>query len=127
MNAGYMFIVLATPDYPGLGKLLCRFWLHERGWPLKLSDSVTDNLDALGIEYKTESIYAEMNFTECFRDGFEKPHQKFFLNFMTQTKLECYPPAVFQVCIEYLASIAIGKPKQYLIPYSYAVIVCKKE
>ena len=127
MNVGCIVIINVTPDYPGLPKILCRFWLHERGWPLKLSDSVTNNLDTLGIEYKTESIYAEMDFTDCFKDEFQKPHQKFFLDFMTHTKLECYPPEISQLCIKYLASISIGKPKQYLIPYSSAFIVCKNE
>ena len=127
MNAGHMFILIANLDYPGWMKILCQFWLHEHGWPYKLSDSVTDNLDALGIEYKTESIYAEMDCTDCFRDEFQKPHQKAFLNFMIHTKLECYPPEISQLCIEYLASVAIGKPKQYLIQCSCAFIVCKNE
>ena len=121
-----MFILIANLDYLGWMKILCRFWLHEHGWPYKLSDSVTDSLDTLGIEYKTESpIYAEIDCTDCFRDEFQKPHQKFILDFMTHTKLERYPPEISRLCIEYLASVAIGKPKQYLIQCSSAFIVCK--
>ena len=127
MNAGCMLILIATPDYPGLPKIMCHFWLHEHGWPLKLSDSVTDNLDALGVEYKTESIYAEMDCTDSFRDEFQKPYQKALLDFMIHTKLERYPPEISQLCIEYLASVAIGKPKQYIIQFSSAFIVCKNE
>ena len=118
MNAGYMLILL----HP-----FCRFWLHEHGWPIKLSDVTAESLDDMGIKYKTEVICAEIDYTECFRDGFQKPHQKFFLDFMTHTRLERYPPEISQLCIEYFASVAIGKPKQYVIPFSNAFIVCKRE
>ena len=76
MNAGYM-LILASPDYPGLNHPLCRFWLHEHEWPIKLSDVTAKSLDDMGIKYKTEVICAEIDFMECFRDGFQKPHQKF--------------------------------------------------
>ena len=127
MNAGHIFILIANPDYCGLMKIMTHFWLHEHGWPLKLSDSVTDNLNTLGIEYKTESIDEEMDCTDSFRDEFQKPYQKAFLDFMIHTKLERYPPEISQLCIECLASVAVGKPKQYLIPLSSAFIVCKNE
>ena len=126
MNAGCMLIVTLAPDYPAL-KIMYHFWLHEHGWPMKLSGSVTDNLNTLGVKYKTESIYAEMDCTDCFRDEFQKPYQKALLDFMIHTKLERYPPEISQLCIEYLASIATGKPKQYVIQFSTAFIVCKNE
>lgn len=94
---------------------------------MKLSDAATESLDALGIEYKMELIDGDLDFTECFKDGFQKPHQKFFLDFMTHTRLERYPPEISQLCIEFLAAAAIGKPEQYIIPFSVAFIVCKSE
>ena len=45
---------------------------------MKLSDAATESLDTLGIEYKMELIDGDLDFTECFKDGFQKPHQKFF-------------------------------------------------
>ena len=55
---------------------------------MKLSDVATESLDALGIEYKTDVIDGELDLTECFRDGFQKPHQKLFLDFNFRTRLE---------------------------------------
>ena len=127
MNAGCMLILIANLDSPGFMNIMCRFWLHEHGWPMKLSDSVTDNLDTLGIEYKTELISLEMDCTDCFRDEFQKPYQKALLDFMIHVKLERYPPEISQLCIEYLASVAIGKPKQYLLQCSIVFIACKNE
>ena len=63
MNAGCMFILLASPDYPGLNHPFCHFWLHEHGWPIKLSDVTEESLDSLEIRYKTEVICAEIDFT----------------------------------------------------------------
>jgi hypothetical protein len=95
---------------------------------LKLSDAVTaEGLDALGIKYTTEVIYSEFDLTESFRDGFQKPHQKALLDFMTQTRLERYPPTVSQFCIDYFSSVSIGQPKKYILPITYAFIVCKNE
>jgi hypothetical protein len=107
---------------------MCHFWLHEHGWPLKLSDAVTaEGLDAVGIKYTTEVLYVELDLTECFRDGFQNPHQKALLDFLTHTSLERYPPTVSQICIDYLGSVSIGQPEKYVVPYTYAFIVCKNE
>jgi hypothetical protein len=121
-----MLILLASQDCPALNYPFCRFWLHEHGWPIKLSDVTAEDLDALGIKYTTEVIYAELDLTECFRDGFQKPHQKAFLDFMTHTSLERYPPTISQLCIDYFGSIATGQPEKYVIPFTNAFIVCGK-
>ena len=94
---------------------------------IKLFDVTEESLDALGMKYETEVIYAEYGFTESIRNGFQKPHQKVFLDFMTHTMLERYPPAISQLCIEYFTSLAVGQPEQYLVPMSIAFIICKKE
>ena len=94
---------------------------------MKLSDVATECLDALGIEYKTDVIDGELDLTEYLRDRFQKPHQKLFLDFIFHTRLECYPPEISQLCVEFLASVAIGKPEQYILPFSVAFIACKKK
>jgi hypothetical protein len=123
-----MLILLASPDYPAPNYPYCHFWLHEHGWPMKLSDAVTaEGLDALGIKYTTEVIYSELELTESFRDGFQKPHQKALLEFLTHTRLERYPPTVTQLCIDYFGSVSIGQPEKYAVPITFAFIVCKNE
>ena len=121
-----MFTLLMSPNSPK-NQLLHHFYLHEHGWPMKFSDVAMETLDSLGIEYTMESIDGEMDFTECFRDRFQKPHQRFLLDFMTHTKTERYPEEISQLCIEILSSAAIGKPDRYIIPFSVAFIVSKKK
>ena len=87
-------------------------------------DSVIESLKKLGIPYDTELIPGELDFTECFKDGFQKPHQKFLLDFMTHAKMIRYPPEISQVCIDFLSSASIGKPLKYIIPFSVALISC---
>ena len=127
MNAGCLLILIASLDYPGFMNITYHFWLHEHGWPMKLSDSITESLNTLGIKYKTESIYTALDCTDSFRDEFQKPRQKNFLDFLVHVKLERYPPEISQLCIEYLDSVAIGKPKQYLLQCSLDFIVYKNE
>ena len=121
-----MFILLTNPNLP-MTQLFHRFYLHEHGWPMKFSDVAMDTLDAMGVEYTTETIDGELDFTECFLDRFQKPHQRFLLDFMTHTKTERYPVEISQLCVEFLASAAIGKPDQYIIPFSVAFIDCKNK
>ena len=90
---------------------------------MNFSESALEILDKLGIEYKVETIKCESDFTEYFRDEFQKSNQKHLLDFATHTKIERYPPAVSETCMDYLASIAYGKPKQYILPFSTDFIV----
>ena len=73
--------------------------------------------------YQIEMIDGEIDFTKCFRDGFQKPHQKFLLDFMTHTKMVRYPEAVKKLCIDFLRASAVGKPEKYILPFAVALIV----
>ena len=121
---GSVFVIMTTPDSPKT-QLFRRFWQHEHGWPMRFPDAAADDLRILGIEFETELIDGELDFTQCFRDGFQKPHQRFFLDFMTHTRMDRYPTAISQLCVEYLHTAAIGKPDKYIIPFSVAFIVYK--
>ena len=79
---------------------------------MNFPNTATDTLDAMGqVEYTTEMIDGELDFTECIMDRFQKPHQRFLLNFMTHTKIERYPVEISQLCVEFLTSAAIGRPR----------------
>ena len=119
-----MFIIQTTSQSP-LAPLYEHFWLREHRWPMTFTDALIDNLKKLGITYyESELIPGELDFTECFQDGFQKPHQKLILDFITHTKMARYPPTISQVCIEFLTSASIGKPQKYIIPFSVAFIIC---
>ena len=91
---------------------------------MKFDDSVMESLSELGIPYKVEMVAGELDFTECFRDDFQKPSQKFLLDFITRTKLIRYPPEITKLCIDFIASVAVGKPDQYIMQSAVAVITC---
>ena len=86
-------------------------------------ESVFENLNNLGIRYNSQLIDGELDLTDCFQDGFKKPHQRFLLDFMTHTKTERYPEEISQVCIDYLTSAAVGKPERYVMQFHVAFIV----
>lgn len=122
-SVGKVFILLKTPQSPK-ALLFKRFWLLEHKWPMAFSDSIINTLEELGIAYETEPLIpGELDFTECFAEGFQKPHQKFVLDFLTHTKMAHYPPAVAQVCIDFLTSTAVGRPQKYIVPFSVAFII----
>ena len=120
---GQMSILLTTSQSPK-AHLFTRFWLHEDRYPFVFPDAVIDSLKTLEIAHKVELIPGELDFMECFQDGFQKLHQKFLLDFITHTKMVRYPAAISQVCIEFLTSTSIGKPQKYIISFSVAFIVC---
>ena len=86
-------------------------------------ESIFENLNNLGIHYESQLIDGELDLTECFKEGFKEPHQRFLLDFIAHTKLQRYPEEFSQVCIDYTESVAVGKPEHYIIHFSAAFIV----
>ena len=91
---------------------------------MKLDDSVMESLSELGIPYKVEFVPGELDFTESFKDDFQKPKHKFLLDFVAHTKLIRYPPEIGKLCIDFIASVAVGKPDRYIMPFDVAFITC---
>ena len=119
---GHILIAIAKPHSPN-SELYRRFWLHEHKWPLKFSDSIIESLNTLDETYEIESIEGDSNLTDCFKNDFKEPRHKYLLDFTTHTRMDRYPPAVTQTCIDYLSSVATGKPEQYKVPCTTTVII----
>lgn len=79
----------------------------------------------MGIKHDMEIVPGDIDLTESFKDGFTKSHQKCMLEFLTHTKTDRYPPAVAQACVDYLSSVAVGKPERYMVPRTTAIITCE--
>ena len=99
-----------------LNELFHHFWLHEQKRPVFFSASVTRQLDLRGICYTKHHLKGTLDLTECF------PGHKLILDFITQCKLKRYPPIITHTCIEYLSSIAKGKPESFLIAHVEDII-----
>ena len=120
---GHTLIVNTQSKSPN-SELYRRFWLHEHKWPLKLSDSIIESLNTLNDKYEIEVVEGETDLTDCFLSGFKKPQHMYILEFFCHTKIDRYPPAVVETCINYLSSVARGKANEYKIPRSTAIILC---
>jgi SAM-dependent methyltransferase len=105
------------------GELYHRFWLHEHKRPLWFTPSITQALDSLGVSYTRDSTAGVIDLTSCFMGGFQQPNHKRILDFMAHAKLSSYPPAIAETCIQYLSSIAYGKPEKFLIPHIADVLL----
>ena len=90
---------------------------------MSFAESVIDVLNVQGNKFQVEMIECFEDFTECLKNNFKKPAHLSILRFISHTNIECYPPAVAQTCIDYLASVAKGKPNEYLICRVTAVIL----
>ena len=66
-----------------------------------------------------------MDLTDCFKNEFKEPRHKYLLDFLTHTRMDRYPPAVTQTCIDYLSSVAIGKPEEYKVPCNAVIIMSR--
>ena len=125
LSAGHTLIIISKSHSPNL-QLYRRFWLHEHKWPLQFSDSVIESLNNLGEKYEVELVEGYVDLTECFKKEFKEPCHKYLLDFITHTRMDRYPPAVTQTCIDYFSSVAIGKSEHYKVPRTSAVITSTK-
>ena len=107
-----------------LNQLYRRFWLHERQRPIKFSD---DGLSRMDVRYCTQEMKATFDLADRFAHNFQLPYQRHILDFLTHTKLNCYSSIVEKTCIEYLSSVATGKPKNYSLTKVTAVIDISKD
>ena len=117
-------MVLLDSEQSPKTQLFSRFWLHEHKWAMSFADSVVRVLSSQTKKFDMETIIGFEDFTECFKDDFEKPAHKKLLGFLTHTDIEQYPPAVVKTCIDYLASVAEGKPREYKLQRATSIIVC---
>ena len=117
---GELIIVSAIEDERN--QLVSRFWKHEHKRPFWLSRYTLDALNSLQLKYKLYESETVLDLTSCFVNNFEKPHD-LILGFLTQTRFWRYPTVVKETCIQYLEAIAVGKPKEYLIPHKAVTIV----
>lgn len=124
LSTGHTLIAVTKSRSPN-SELYWRFWLHEHKWPLQFSDSIIESLNTLGENYEVELVEGCNDMTGCFKNNFKEPQHKYVLDFLAHTKIDRYPPAVIQTCIDYLSSVANGKPEQYKVPRTTAVIICR--
>ena len=71
-------IIIIVESQSASCQLLKRFWYHEHKWPLKMSNSILEALNTLGIKHKMEIEEGDIDLTESFKDGFTKAHQGIF-------------------------------------------------
>ena len=86
---------------------------------------MSENLTQLGITYEVEEITGELDFTECFKNGFQDRAHSKILDFITHTTLSKYSTEVRDTCVKYIASLAKGKPDKYIIERSAHIIIIK--
>ena len=121
---GQVLLVVVSKD--PYNELFHRFWLKEKKRHVCFSTDVMKCLDDMGLEYTVEYTDGVNDLSQCFEDGFKHPHQKSVLDFIAQTKMEQYPPRVVETSINYLSSIAYGKPKHTLIASRQDVVIVSK-
>ena len=114
-------IVLSATQDP-LNQLFLRFWSRENKCRLTFAEDVMALLRGLKIPYATDRISGEIDLTKCFNDGFKETCHKWVLNFLIHAKLSNFPPSVTEICIEYLSSVAQGKPEKHIIERTAHVI-----
>ena len=66
-----------------------------------------------------------LDMTQCFKEEFNSPSHRIVVDFISQTKMAQYPASVFQVSIDYLYSIAEGKPDQVVVDHAVQWLVVK--
>ena len=78
----------------------------------------------MGVKFSEKACNkGSLDLTQCFRDNFKEVHQRYILSFATQADIEVYPPAIIQLAIDYLRSIAEGVPEKVLVTSTHDILV----
>ena len=111
MHFVYLGLVLANlrPDdaFSKPNGIMCR--------NLSKSTKLSEALKNLGIKFTEESYTYTVDLTICFKDNFQQPIQKNFLDFLYHFKLKFFPERVTMILIAYLNLICTGKPERALL------------
>ena len=111
-------LIVIPPSNP-LCELCDRFWVHETKRPFFFTSHVTSTLDTMMVTYSVQTPpNILLDLTQCFEEGFHHSSHRIVLDFIVQTKLSQYPPSVAQICINYLYSIAQGRPARCVIDHA---------
>ena len=84
---------------------------------------MSQNLSQLDISHKVEEVASSLDFTKCFKSGFQDQKSVWILDFITHSTLSKYSPLVMQTCIDYISSIAQGKPHKYIVERNAQIII----
>ena len=115
--------IIVTAAQNPINELFRCFWFHENKCNVNFAHNVLDHLMQLSIPYKMEEIACNLDFTNCFKDGFQDQRNAWILDFITHSTLTKYPPPVQETCIQYVSSIAQGKPDKYIVERNAQIII----
>lgn len=119
----YADTIIVTAAQNPINELFRRFWFHENKCNVNFAHNVSDNLMQLNIPYKEEEIICNLDFTKCFMNGFQDQRDMWILDFVTHSMLSKYPLPVQETCIQYISSIAQGKPDKYIVERNAQIII----
>ena len=108
-------LLIISSSRQSFDNLITRFWHHQHKQELNTTEMIVSALQEMSIKYKVIRQSLVFDLTQCFQERFDTQYSQQILDHLTLVKLSDYAPEVSQACVEYLRTIAEGKPDKYLI------------
>lgn len=119
-------VVIASP-LNLQNNLSTRFWRHDGKHDFWTMNYGVKALDNIGISYQLQDIYAELDLSSCFKDGWSSDFSRFVLDFICGTKMSRYPDSISKTCISYLATATSGGPEKFVLPLHHQAVFFKAQ
>ena len=119
-------VVIASP-LNLQNSLSTRFWRHDGRHDFWTMNYGVKALEDIGIPYQLQDLYAELDLSSCFKDGWSSNFSKFVLDFICGTKMDRYPDSIPKMCISYLATATSGGPDRFILPLHHQAVLFKAQ
>ena len=119
-------VVIASP-LNLQNSLSTRFWRHDGRHDFWTMNYGVKALEDIGIPYQLQDLYAELDLSSCFKDGWSSDFSRFVLDFICGTKMDRYPNSITKLCISYLATATSGSPDKFVLPLHHQAVLFKAQ
>ena len=119
-------VVIASP-LNLQNNLSTRFWRHDGRHDFWTMNYGVKTLEDIGISYQLQDLYAQLDLSSCFKDGWSSDFSRFVLDFICGTKMNRYPDSISKMCISYLATATSGGPDKFVLPLHHQAVFFKAQ
>ena len=99
-------LLLVSSSRHSIDHLIGRFWKHQRHYDLCTTEDATAILKKIGREFTLSQLPVTFDLSSCVEDQFKSARSKLVLDHLMQVNLDEYGPAIRELVVKYLETIA---------------------
>lgn len=108
-------LIVVSSNQQSFDELISRFWKHQRNYNLCTTEWVRGILEKMGKKYSEKQLPVMFDLSQCFNDQFKSDQSKLILDHIMQVNMDEYDPAIRELVICFLNTIAVGQSENGII------------